>query len=73
MLTEDLNMKRVSAKSFLRLLTENKNKQSYECLLRFKELVGNNPQIFCMRSFGYIPGVRLSSADVSEPSVGSIF
>ena len=26
----------------------------------------------CMRSFEYIPGVRLSSADVSEPSVGSI-
>ena len=28
---------------------------------------------YCMCSFGYIPGVRLSSADVSEPSVSSIF
>jgi hypothetical protein len=27
----------------------------------------------CMFSFGYFPGVRLSSADVSEPSVRSFF
>jgi hypothetical protein len=27
----------------------------------------------CMFSFGYFPGVRLSFADVSEPSVRSIF
>ena len=36
MLTEDLNMKRVSAKFVLRLLIEDKKKQSCECLLRFK-------------------------------------
>ena len=36
MLPEDLNMKRVSAKFVLRLLTEDKKKQSFECLLRFK-------------------------------------
>ena len=28
---------------------------------------------YCMFSFGYIPGVRLNSANVSESSVGSIF
>ena len=28
---------------------------------------------YCMRSFVYIPGVRLSSADFAEPSVGSNF
>ena len=36
MLTEDLNMKSVSAKFVPRLLTEDKKKQSFECLLRFK-------------------------------------
>jgi hypothetical protein len=29
--------------------------------------------VSCMLSFGYFPGVRLSFADVSEPSVRSIF
>ena len=29
--------------------------------------------IICICSFGYFPGVSLRSADVSEPSVGSIF
>jgi hypothetical protein len=29
--------------------------------------------IFCIFSFGYFPGVRLSFPDVSEPSVRSIF
>jgi hypothetical protein len=29
--------------------------------------------IICMFSFGYFPGVRLSFADVSEPSVRSVF
>jgi len=28
---------------------------------------------YCMCSFGYLPGVRLWFADVSEPSVSSIF
>jgi hypothetical protein len=28
---------------------------------------------FCILSFGYFPGVRMSFADVSEPSVRSIF
>ena len=27
----------------------------------------------CMYSFGYFPGVRLWFADVSEPSISSIF
>ena len=28
---------------------------------------------YCMYSFGYFPGVRLLFADVSEPSINSIF
>ena len=28
---------------------------------------------YCMYSFGYFPGVRLWFADVSEPSISSIF
>ena len=36
MLTDVLNMKRVSAKFVPRLLTEDQKKQSFECLLRFK-------------------------------------
>jgi len=36
MLMEDFNMKCVSAKFVPRLLTEDKKKQSFECLLRFK-------------------------------------
>ena len=36
MLTEDLNMKRVSKKSVPQLLTGDQKTQSFECLLRFK-------------------------------------
>ena len=32
-----------------------------------------NKTYFCMYSFGYFPGVRLWFADVSEPSISSIF
>jgi hypothetical protein len=46
-----------------------------------RELTANSPDIIiknkkektCILSFGYFPGVRMSCADVSEPSVRSIF
>jgi hypothetical protein len=36
------------------------------------QLVGVR-EVICMFTFGYFPGVKLSFADVSEPSVRSIF
>jgi len=46
MLTEDLNMKRVSAKFFPRLLTEDQKKNNHlNVCCDLKEQVGNDPQI----------------------------
>ena len=40
------------------------------CILDFRLSSGFE---YCICSFGYFPGVSLRSADVSEPSVRSIF
>ena len=41
---------------------------------RFFFVLKLSPCLECkLASFGYLPGVQFSKADVSEPSVGSIF
>ena len=49
-LTEDLNMKRVSAKFVSRLLTEDQKKNNrLNICYDLREQVGNNPQIFFLK------------------------
>jgi len=46
MLTEDLNMKRVSAKFVPRLLREDQKNNRVNVCYDLREQAGNNPQIF---------------------------
>ena len=45
MLTEDLNIKRVAAKFFPRLLTEDQKNSRFNVCYHLREQAGNDPQI----------------------------
>jgi len=76
MLTEDLNMKRVSTKFIPRLLTEDQKNNRLNVCYNLREQVGNNPQILSKVvtrdetwCYSYDPETKQASSQWKNPNL----